>query len=313
MPYPEAINLPFNSYAIKDSYIPAKLGQPDRGEPGYWAIVREDCMVFRRNEDGFDLPDGKLPAPLKEDGEEVLMGKWKGKPLRLLRIGNNNDLPPDFIAEPLLMLFFKGEIDDGLLTIAGLAQQIARWEQSSPTCPRCGGRTDRIAGSWGKRCRTCAYEHFPSVCPCAIALVTRGDSLLMIRKSEWPEGYYSLPSGFCDLGECLEDCVVREVEEETGIRVKNARYLGSQSWPFPSQLMAGFIAEYESGEIAVDTTELEDARWFGFDDMPRTFSSKSIAGWIIEKYAVRRSGSGNLAGKSQKAEESSRRGHSPDL
>ncbi len=285
MQYPEAVNLPFNGFAIRDLYFPVKPGEPDCGEPGYWAIVQEDCMVFRISEGRFDLSEGELPDPLKEGGEEVLMGKWKGKPLRLIGIGNGNDLPPDYTAEPLLLLFFKGGMDDGLLSVAGLAQQIARWEKHSMACPRCGGRTDRIDGSWGKHCRACSYEHFPCVHPCSIALVTRGDSLLMIRKPEWPQGYYSLPSGFCDFGECLEECVVREVEEETGIRVKNMRYLGSQSWPFPSQLMAGFAAEYESGEIVVDKKELDDARWFRRDALPPTFSGKSIAGWMIAGFA----------------------------
>ncbi len=287
MRYLEAINLPFNNHAIKDLYIPAKPGEPDAGEPGYWAVVREDCVVFRDKDGGFDLPEGRLPDHLKEGGEEVIIGRWKGRPLRLLKIGNCNDVPTGFIAEPLLMLFLKGKMDDSLLTVAGLAQQIARWEANSEACPRCGARTGRIAGSWGKYCGACSYEHFPCIHPCAIALVTRGDSLLMISKPEWPKGYYSLPSGFCDFGECLEECVVREVEEETGIRAKNIRYLGSQSWPFPSQLMAGFAAEYESGEIVVDTKELEDARWFRRDSMPPTFSAKSIAGWMIGGFADR--------------------------
>ncbi len=286
MRYPEAINLPFNNHSIKQLYIPAKPDEPDAREPGYWAVVRGDCMVFLGKDDGFDLPEGELPVPLKEGGEDVLIGKWKGKPLRLRRIGSSNDLPPSFIAEPLLMLFIKGKLDDALFTVAGLAQQIARWETNSEACPRCGARTERIIGSWGKHCKACSFEHFPCVHPCTIALVTRGDSLLMIRKPEWPEGYYSLPSGFCDFGECLEECVVREVEEETGIRVGNMRYLGSQSWPFPSQLMAGFAAEYESGEIVVDTKELEDARWFRRDAMPPTFSAKSIAGWMIDGFTA---------------------------
>ncbi len=287
MPYPEAINLPFNNHAIKDLYIPAKPGDPDTGEPGYWAVAREDCLVFHENDDGFDLPEGELPDSLNIGGEQVLIGRWKGRPLRLLRVRNSNDLPDGYIAEQLLLLFFRERISDELLTVAGLAQQIARWEAHSGSCPRCGGETDRVKGTWGKRCRRCGYEHFPAVHPCALALVRRGDSVLMIRKPEWPEGYYSLPSGFCDFGECLEECVLREVEEETGIRVGNIRYVGSQSWPFPSQLMAGFVAEYESGEIAVDTAELEDARWFHVDAMPRTFSAKSIAGWIIENFIVR--------------------------
>lgn len=285
MSYAEAINLPFNSSAIKDLYVPAKPGEPDGGEPGYWAVVREDLMVFLDGEGGLALPGGELPDSLKNGGEEVLMGRWEGRPLRLLRVGNNNDLPPGFVAEPLLLLFFLEKISDGLLTVSGLAQQIARWEKNSAACPRCGGETARIDGTWGKRCKACSYEHFPNVYPCALALVMRGDSVLMIRKPEWPEGYYSLPSGFCDPGECLEECVIREVEEETGIRVGNIRYVGSQSWPFPSQLMAGFVAEYEGGEIVVDTKELEDARWFRRDALPPSFSSKSIAGWIIERFA----------------------------
>ncbi len=109
----------------------------------------------------------------------------------------------------------------------------------------------------------------------------------MIRKPEWPAGYYSLPSGFCDFGECLEECVVREVKEETGILVKNMQYLGSQSWPFPSQLMAAFSADYESGGVVVDMNELEDARWFEKVALPPTFSDKSIAGWLIRRFADR--------------------------
>jgi NAD+ diphosphatase len=284
MPYPEAIHLPFNGHVIRESYVPAKPGEQETGEPGFWVIIREDLVVFRDRDGELSLFEGELPELMKNRGEQVTIGKWKGRPLRLLRMGGDNDLPPGFSAEPLLLLFLKERIGDELLTVTGLAQQIGKWERNSVMCPRCGGGTGRIDGTWGKKCVMCGYEHFPNVYPCTIALVKRGDSLLMIRKPEWPEGYYSLPSGFCDLGECLEECVVREVEEETGIRVKNMRYMGSQSWPFPSQLMAAFSAEYESGGIVVDTNELEDARWFDKDALPPTFSGKSIAGWLIRRF-----------------------------
>jgi NAD+ diphosphatase len=285
----EAINLPFNNSVIKESYAPAKPGEMKTEEPGHWVIVQEDNVVFHNGAGRLSLFHGESPHGLTSGGEQILIGRWKGEPLRLLRIGKNLNLPPEFIAEPLLFLFFKGEIEDELLTIAGLAQQMARWEKNSAACPLCGKETDRISGTWGKRCLTCGNERFPSVYPCVVVLVERGDSLLMIRKREWPQGYYSLPSGFCDFGECLEECVVREVEEETGIRVNNIRYRGSQSWPFPSQLMTAFTAQYESGRIAADLTELEDARWFRKNSLPPTFSSKSIAGWLIERF-------GNKAG-----------------
>lgn len=143
---------------------------------------------------------------------------------------------------------------------------------------------ERIPGTWGKKCLECGHEHFPHIHPCTIVLVSRGDELLLVRKPEWPPGYYSIPSGFCDFGECLEECASREVEEETGIRIRNLRYVGSQSWPFPGQLMIGFTAEYAGGEIVVDRSELEEAGWFRRDAMPPTFSSGSIAGWIMEKF-----------------------------
>jgi NAD+ diphosphatase len=281
MPYPEAINLPFNGYPIRNLYVPAKPGEFESDEPGYWVIVQDECTVLYHGRGNPCLFDGELPDPMKVSSREMLMGTWRGMPLRLLLIGKEIELPADFVAEPLLSLFFHECISDELLTIAGLAQQVARWEKNSAGCPRCGGDTYRIVGTRGKRCERCAHEHFPNVYPCVVVLVRNGDSLLMVRKPEWPEGYYSLPSGFCDFGECLEECVLREVEEETGIRVKNVRYQGSQSWPFPSQLMTAFTADYDGGEIVVDTGELQDAGWYGSDALPPTFSSKSIAGWLI--------------------------------
>jgi len=118
-------------------------------------------------------------------------------------------------------------------------------------------------------------------------LVRRGDQFLLVRKKEWATGRYGLVAGFLDMSESLEECAAREVLEETGIRVKNVRYVGSQCWPFPSQLMAGFVAEYEGGEVTVDTKELEDARWFSRDALPDGLPPhRSIARWIIEKYML---------------------------
>jgi NAD+ diphosphatase len=108
-----------------------------------------------------------------------------------------------------------------------------------------------------------------------------------VRKAEWAAGRYSLVAGFLDLGESLEECAAREVREETGIRVKNIRYVGSQHWPFPSQLMAGFVADYAGGDLQVDGIELEDARWFSRREMPDALPGRrSIARWIIERFAL---------------------------
>lgn len=107
----------------------------------------------------------------------------------------------------------------------------------------------------------------------------------MTRKQEWPPGRYSLVAGFLDFGESLEECAIREVREETGIEIENVRYVGSQNWPFPAQLMAGFVADYAGGEIKVDISELEDARWFAFDALPSLPPKRSIARHIIDSCA----------------------------
>jgi NAD+ diphosphatase len=91
-------------------------------------------------------------------------------------------------------------------------------------------------------------------------------------------------AGFLDLGESLEECAAREVREETGIEITNIRYVGSQNWPFPAQLMAGFIADYAGGEIVMDHNELEDARWFPVNGLPVLPPSRSIARWIIDNF-----------------------------
>jgi NAD+ diphosphatase len=142
----------------------------------------------------------------------------------------------------------------------------------------------KIPDSWGKRCSSCNAEHFPHIHPCSIILVKRDNELLLTRKKEWAAGRYGLVAGFLDFGESLEECAIREVREETGIAIRNVRYVGSQNWPFPAQMMAGFIADYAGGDIIINTDELEDARWFTADKLPELPPKRSIARWIIDSF-----------------------------
>jgi NAD+ diphosphatase len=283
MPYPESINLPFNAHALGENFVPARLGEVDPGGQGIRIIFRGDALVLDAGA-SVSFVERVLPVWVGDGGWEILIGTWQGKPVRVLEIGADTEVPAGYLAEPLLLTFFHQRLPDDLLTLAGIAQQILSWERRSAVCSRCGGANEGIPGTWGKRCEGCGAEHFPHIHPCTLVLVRREDELLLIRKPEWPPGYYSIPSGFCDFGESLEECAVREVEEETGIRIRNLRYVGSQSWPFPAQLMIGFTAEYAAGEIVVEYGELEDAAWFRRDSLPPTFSSGSIAGWMMERF-----------------------------
>src|SRR5439155_15802899 len=108
--------------------------------------------------------------------------------------------------------------------------------------------------------------------------------VLLGKRANWPVNRYSLLAGFVEPGESLEQCATREVLEEVGVVVDELRYVGSQSWPFPSQLMVGFTARYASGEIVVDLDELESASWFELDDLPALPPPLSIARQILEQH-----------------------------
>ena len=55
--------------------------------------------------------------------------------------------------------------------------------------------------------------------------------------------------------------MAREIHEEAGLRVADVRYVASQPWPFPSQLMIACVARAESDVVSLDANELEDAIW----------------------------------------------------
>ena len=82
-------------------------------------------------------------------------------------------------------------------------------------------------------------------------------------------------------GETLEQAVHREVAEESGVRVRDLRYSGSQSWPFPSNLMLGFRAEWDSGDIVIQEEELMDAQFFHYRQLPMIPPPGSIAYHLI--------------------------------
>jgi NAD+ diphosphatase len=109
--------------------------------------------------------------------------------------------------------------------------------------------------------------------------------VLLTRKADWAPGRYALIAGFVDNGESLESCVAREIKEEAGVDVTDIRYVGSQNWPFPSQMMIGFVATYAGGDVVVDQEELEDACWFPCSALPSLPSRHSISRYIIDNYA----------------------------
>ena len=273
--YASPMHLPFNRACLDRQFV---LQGPDDnpGGQGFGVLLRGNKIVAEKQQDRFVLPHGKW-----SDEATLYLGRWQGQPCYLLDQDETAALSENF--EICGLLDENPQLPIDLLTMGGMGRMILHWQERSRFCGSCGQPTNWLGGEWGRSCPSCRAQFFPALHPCAIVLVTRPGEVLLTRKPEWAPNRYSLVAGFQEFGESLEETAIREIAEETGIVANNVRYVGSQSWPFPSQVMVGFVADYVEGEVEVDTTELADARWFPVDDLPSLPPRRSIARYILDK------------------------------
>jgi NAD+ diphosphatase len=164
-------------------------------------------------------------------------------------------------------------MDRDAAAILAYARAILFWHRRHSYCGRCGSPTLSTEAGHSRDCTNpdCAKKHFPRTDPSIIVLVHAMHEgkphCLLGRQAVWPPNVYSTLAGFVEPGEALEDAVRREVFEESGVRCDEVRYHSSQPWPFPGALMLGFDAEAKMQTVKVDGVELEDARWFAYDEM----------------------------------------------
>jgi NAD+ diphosphatase len=145
--------------------------------------------------------------------------------------------------------------------IWGAARSLNEWHNKHPHCSVCGHATAPFRAGWGRKCPHCGAEHFPRVDPVVIMLAEHEGRVLLGRQPQYPPGRYSALAGFVEPGESIEEAVAREIQEEAGVRVTGVRYVASQPWPFPGQLMIACIGQAESDAFTLDMNELEEAFW----------------------------------------------------
>lgn len=165
-------------------------------------------------------------------------------------------------------------------------RMLAHWQETNRFCGKCGSLMKRHENRTENAfvCPSCGYLAYPKICPAIIVLVTNGEKILLQRNSHYGLKNWTLVAGFVDPGENFEDAVRREVAEEASIKIKNIRYFGSQSWPFPSTIMVGFTAEYDSGELKPDGEEVLASGWFAKDKLPEIPLPGSLARALIDNY-----------------------------
>ena len=172
---------------------------------------------------------------------------------------------------------------------AGKAYQILYWDTHSRYCPVCGTPT-RQQTDIMKKCPQCGNELYPPISTAIIVLVRRGEEILLVHARNFRGTFFGLVAGFLEAGETLEQCVRREVKEETGLTIRNITYFDSQPWPYPSGLMVGFFADYESGEIKLQEDELSAGAFYSRDNLPELPRKLSIARRLIDAWLERKDG-----------------------
>ncbi len=241
-------------------------------------LVCSKGLIVRREGSAVSLPTEADAAALGLDlgrAEETTGG-------RALSVPADLSLPEPFVTLGLRETF--GALGEEGFLAAGIATQIIEWTATSRYCGRCATPTERVAGERCMRCPACNLLGYPRIAPAVIVLVRRGDEALLARGARFPLPFFSTLAGFVEIGETLEQTVAREIREEVGIEVTDARYFGSQPWPFPHSLMIGFTARWASGDIRCEPTEIVEAGWFRRDALPPVPPRVSIARRLIDAW-----------------------------
>ena len=248
----------------------------------YWFIFCKSDILLEKREDGtYTIPcSEECPIETKpwthilnitpmEDGTEV----------KTFTIPEPVTDHPKFEMCGLRPSFYK--LTPELYQKAGKCQELNYWDMNTHFCGVCGAPM-QMATDISKKCTQCGKQVWPSLATAIIVLIKKGDQVLLVHARNFKGRFNSLVAGFLETGETLEECVAREVKEETGLDVKNITYFGNQPWPYPSGLMVGFIADYAGGEIKLKEEELSSGDFYTRDNLPELPRKLSLARKMID-------------------------------
>jgi NAD+ diphosphatase len=245
-----------------------------------WFAFHEGRMLVVAAGEELAIPRCTKLAELGLEPARVqFLGTLDGEPAFAAEIAAPNT-PEGMVWQGLRTLF--GRFDEVLVGVASRASQVLEWDRTHQYCGRCGTPTVVRSDERARNCPQCRLSVYPRINPAIMVLITDGRRILLARKPAFPQNRFSALAGFVEAGESLEETVAREAYEEVGVAVKNVRYFGSQSWPFPNSLMIAFTAEYAGGEVRPDGVEIEEARWFEPEELPNVPDRISISRWLID-------------------------------
>jgi len=272
-------------------FIATSRNEELAGRSAYWFLVRDFHPLVENRAGEMRIPilapDDPLIPPIDT---HHCIGHIGDVPCFTAELSLDFE-PPDGM-EFINLRPLHAHVGETFWAVAGRAVQIVDWARNHRYCGRCGAVNTFSLADRSLRCPACNLPHYPRLSPAVIVLVRRGDEVLLGRSNRFPNAFYSVLAGFVEPGETLEQTVSREIYEETGIRVKDITYFGSQPWPFPNSLMIGFTAHFAGGEIQLHDDEILDAGWFTVDTLPSIPGSISIARKLIDSWIDEQRGEG---------------------
>lgn len=246
-----------------------------------WFIFnKKDILLHKKSDGSFEIPAGDNPYEVCAN-TDIITQEYSEIRAKAFSVEDREHSIPNFEFVPLRKTFFF--LPEGIYDLACKMEELVYWSNETKFCGRCGGKM-KFSSSISKTCTKCGHEVWPSLQIAIIVLVKRDDKVLLVQSKNFKSDYMGLVAGFVETGETLEQAVNREVMEETGLKIKNLRYIKSQVWPFPCNLMAGYVADYESGDIQIQESELSKGGWYSRDKMPPLPDEASIARQIINAW-----------------------------
>lgn len=239
------------------------------GETGWWVVCHRQQIWLPHGE----LPQGNAAQHGLQGLSARCIGEWQGQPVWLVRKEMTDGMGS-------LRQLLEQETE--LFQLAGRGVQLEEFYRSHRYCGYCGQEMRPSTTELACLCSHCHERYYPQIAPCVIVAIRHHDKILLAQHLRHRGNMYTALAGFVEVGETVEQAVAREVMEESNVRIKNLRYVSSQPWPFPHSLMMAYLAEYDDGELRHDPSELRDAAWFRYDQLPLLPPPGTVARRLIE-------------------------------
>lgn len=258
------------------------LANLSMGDTDYILHYHVNTLLLKAIGDEFELPQKRDFPELSDNLNGIFLFTLNDIPCFLVPDSLLTD-KPGFIYKEIN--FFRSIRQQEIAWISIAGYHLMNWYTQHKFCGKCGTGTQLKVDERAIICPECNHVVFPKISPAIIVAIISNNKILLARNTNFQGSWYSLIAGYVDIGESLEETLVREVKEEVGVDVKNIRYYKSQPWPLSGSMMIGFVAEADENQpISIDDKEITDAAWFTRGNLPNHSSTISIAGEMIEKF-----------------------------